>query len=339
MINLQQRIDILSQLGQMLGQANTAYEKAVNKAIGDNGWFTTESIKTALHAIKHQFLDTEKLNRWAASYQLPENPAKQLSIGLVMAGNIPMVGFHDLLAVFVCGHRAQIKLSAKDTALLLYTLDLLTAINPQIADYFQITDTLKDFDAVIATGNNNTSRYFNYYFGQYPHVIRKHRNSIAVLWGDETQRDIVALGQDIFQYFGLGCRNVSKLYIPLNYDFVFLLDNLAPFSDTMLHHKYKNNYDYYRSILLLNKEPHLASDFLMLVEKNSLASPVSALYYEYFEDENDLSNKIIEQKDLLQCVVSQPKRWGNCLPFGKTQEPALNDYADQNDIMLFLSSL
>lgn len=341
MINLEQRIKILSALGELLvpDTSNAAYERAVHKAIADNGWFSVQNIDTAIQAIRSEFLNAEKLTKWANNYPLPNFPARQVVVGLVAAGNIPIVAFHDILAIFISGHRAQIKLSAKDTALTQYILGELAKIEPKTQHYFQTIDNLKGFDAVIATGSDNTARYFNYYFGKYPHIIRKHRNSAAILWGDETSEDIRQLGQDIFQYFGLGCRNVSKIYVPKDYDFVYLLDNLAPFADMMNHNKYKNNYDYYRSILLLNKEAHLASDFLMLVEKKSLASPVSVLHYEYYESEDDLANKLIAQKDAIQCIVSQAGRWGNCLPFGKAQQPTLNDYADQIDVMSFLLSI
>ena len=253
-----------------------------------------------------------------------------------MAGNLPLVGFHDFLSVFVAGHKALIRFSSKDDKLFSFVLKNLVKISPESKEYFETTERLQGFDAVIATGSSNTGRYFEHYFGKYPNIIRKNRSSVAVLDGNETIEELKSLGEDVFTYFGMGCRNVSKLYVPKDYDFPHLLDNWAHYQPLTNHNKYKNNYDYNRSILLLNRTQHFASDYIMLMENENMTSPVSILYYEFYDNEKDWRNKLKENAEQIQCSVGKAE---GLLPFGTAQNPQLNDYADGIDTMQFLSNL
>jgi hypothetical protein len=243
-----------------------------------------------------------------------------------MAGNIPLVGFHDLLCVLISGHRLSAKLSSQDSVLMRYVVEKLVAIEPRFKDYISFVERMNDADAVIATGSDNTARYFEYYFRNIPHIIRKNRSSCAILRGTETNEQLIALGKDVFSYFGLGCRNVSKLFVPKDYDFKRLLDLWQPYHDVFNHHKYVNNYDYNKSILLVNRTPHLDNGFVLITENKALVSPISVVYYEVGEPD--------PSSDKIQCVVSAEH-----VPFGKTQEPELTDYADRVDTLKFLTAL
>jgi hypothetical protein len=258
-MKLSERLGVLAQLGTHLKGMDEYLEAIMQRTAYENPWFTIENQEKAIGAIANEMLDLEKLQRWTAPYFVPDEPERKV-VGLVLAGNIPLVGFHDVLCVFVSGHVAQIKLSDKDPYLLPYLLKLLQKIDVRVADYFQVVENLKDFDATIATGSNNSARYFEAYFGHVPHIIRKNRNAVAVLTGDETEAELLALGEDIFQYFGLGCRNVSKLYVPQSYDFQPLMDALYEFRKWAMHSKYKNNFDYNYSLYILNQQPHIAND-------------------------------------------------------------------------------
>lgn len=339
-MTLQERIEAFAKLGERLQSPSPNFIDTLHRAADENTWFTLPHLLTAIDAITSEYLNASKLEQWVQHYHLPSKPSKSYCVGIVMAGNIPLAGFHDLLCVVICGHRAQVKLSSKDTILLPALLQMLFDIAPNMERYFQIVERLANFDAVIATGSNNSARYFHYYFGKYPNVIRHNRSSAAILDGSETPQDLNNLGKDIFTHFGLGCRNVTKLFVPQNYNFVFFLDQLEPYNNAMQHHKYKNNYDYQRSLLLLNRQAHFASDFLMLTENNDrIATPVSVLYYEYYESQNELEQKIQHYDEQIQCIVGNPAKKPYYIPFGKAQCPKLNDYSDKIDIVDFLMKL
>jgi len=336
-MTLQQRIDALSQLGDHLQGDDEFLDALVQRTAFNNPWFTVNNQQQAVQAIATQFLQKDKLKEWLAAYEVSEK-VKPKTVGLVLAGNIPLVGFHDVLCVFVAGHRAKIKLSEKDKFLLPYLVQLLEKFQPGAGHYFDFVERLNDFDAVIATGSNNSARYFEAYFGKYPHIIRRNRNGVAVLDGSETKEDLHKLGRDIFSYFGLGCRNVAKLYVPQSYDFVPLLEALHEFRDIVLHNKYKNNFDYYFAMHVLNKVEYMNNGCIMLSENPSLQSPIANLHYEHYTDLSGLRQELEQRSSEIQVVVSK-KDFANSLPFGKAQEPELADYADGVDTMAFLLEL
>ncbi len=264
----------------------------------------------------------------------------QLKTGLILAGNIPLVGFHDILCVLASGHIALIKLSSQDKLLIPYILRKLLEIEPGFNGRIEYIERLTGFDAVIATGSNNTSRYFDYYFGHVPHIIRKNRNSIAILTGEETSEQLKALGHDIFDYYGLGCRNVSKLYVPEGYNFNSFFEAIEEFKGIADHHKYNNNYDYNKSIFLVNLDKHLDNGFLLLKQDERLASPLAVLYYEEYAELASIKQKLDENLDHIQCIVANKRLAGmNVINFGQTQQPKLWDYADGVDTMKFLKGL
>lgn len=249
-----------------------------------------------------------------------------------MAGNIPMAGFHDMLCVILSGHHLHAKLSSSDNLLLPFITEVLGDINNEFLNYIHFTDQLNDIDALIATGSNNTSRYFDYYFGKKPHIFRKNRSSVAVITGEENEYDFVLLGKDIFTYYGLGCRSISKLFIPEGYVFDDFFENIISYETVMKHSKYMNNFDYHQSLYLLNRQPFLTNNFIIVTESKDLSSPVGVLYYETFSNEEDLQIKIELIKDQTQCVV----RKNSALPPGKAQSPGIGDFADGVDTMKFL---
>jgi len=298
-----------------------------------NGWFTEENLLFSFSAWGNE-LTLEGINNWLTPYSLQNNLSKQVAI--IMAGNIPMVGFHDLLAVILTGNKAVIKPSSNDTDLLPFIISLLETYEPTLKGSMIITKgTLSDFDAVIATGSNNTSRYFEYYFGHKPNIIRKNRNSIAILTGSESKAQLTALGEDIFRYFGLGCRSVSKLFVPQGYDFDLFFKAIQPYSFLKDHHKYHNNYDYNKAVYLMSEFTFLDNDFFMLKEDEHFASPIGTVFYEQYTSLNTLLAKLENEKDQIQCVVSQGIM-DNEIPFGNTQSPSLTDYADGVDTVEFL---
>lgn len=312
----------------------------MHRTMHHNQWFTVENQKQAVSAISQYFLKEEKLKEWVERYDIPEETRNIKNVGIVMAGNIPLVGFHDMISVFLSGHRAMMKLSDKDSYLLPYLLKLLARIDERTGSYFQFVDTLKGFDAVIATGSNNSSRYFDYYFSKIPSIIRKNRNAIAVLTGDETEEELRALGQDVFQYFGLGCRNVAKIYVPKGYQFEPLMEALHEYREIVLHNKYKNNFDYNFAIQVLNKVPYYSNGCILLIENKSLQSRVGELYFEYYKSQAELEEEIIQREEEIQCVVAKEgvlRR--STLAFGKAQQPELWDYADGVDTMEFLLNI
>jgi hypothetical protein len=332
-------IEIFTSLGQKLSHHDEQLSAIIAAEHNYNAWFTPQSVGEAVAAIG-KMLNKADLEKWLSRYRVNENEEPK-KIGLILAGNIPLVGFHDILSVLASGHHALIKLSSQDTRLTRYILKLLTEIEPTLADRFTIVERLENFDAVIATGSNNTSRYFEYYFGKVPHIIRKNRNSVAVLSGNETAEQLYRLGHDIFDYFGLGCRNVSKLLVPNGYDFTKFFESIESHHPIIHHYKYHNNYDYNKAIYLVNKEKHLDNGFLLLKEDEKLASPLAVLYFETYSDVNSVEQKLGAQQENIQCVVSVlPLKVNNQLvDFGESQSPKLWDYADGVDTMEFLSNL
>lgn len=329
-------IDISNGSGTFLSH----YEAVICQAEAENPWFTRRHILHALAGLG-QALEREKLDRWFSAYRdrfpVNKNP---LTVGVVMAGNVPVVGFHDFISVLLSGNCFQGKLSSDDRKLLPYIAERLIAFCPELSDRIEFTEErLSGFDAVIATGSNNTARYFDYYFGKYPSIIRKNRNGTAVLTGNETADELGRLGDDVFLYFGLGCRNVSKLYVPEGYDFIPMLDAFNAFEYVINTNKYKNNYDYYRSIFLVNQVPHLDNGIIMITESDGIASPPSVLYYETYSNMEALSKKLELDKKEIQCVISGPDGPPNAIPFGHAQKPELWDYADGVDTMGFLAGL
>ena len=316
-----------------------AVEAIAQKAYLHNYWFTPTLTRQALYAIANQYLDEAKLSAWLAGYAFSEITTLQ-KVGVVMAGNVPAVGFHDALCVLASGHHLMAKCSTDDRVLMTFLLDKLVEIEPALASRITFADRLNAADAYIATGSDNTARYFSYYFAQKPHIIRRNRTSVGLLTGRETSAELAALGQDILQYFGLGCRNVSKLFVPEGYDFAAFYEAIEPLSETYrYHHKYFNNYEYNRSVLLINQEPHLDNGFLMLRPSEALVSPISVLFHQTYHDEAALQQILAAQANKIQCVVSSAGWWPSSLPFGQSQQPTLTDYADGIDTMVFLANL
>jgi len=340
-MNIQSRVSAFGQFGEILKEklANGSLEPMLMQAYYENQWFTPENSQKAIRAIADNFLNKEKLENWIQGYDLKDDSFNPKTIGLVMAGNIPLVGFQDLLCVLITGNKALIKLSSKDVVLPKLFISELVAIEPRFNNFIQITERLKDFDAVIATGSDNTNRYFEYYFGKYPNVLRKNRNSVAILSGNETVPELEALGEDIFAYFGLGCRNVSKLFVPEGYDFKRFFTSIENQSSALVHKKYANNYDYNKSLLLLNKEKHLDNGFMLLKESETLATPVSVINYQYYKSIGDVTKLVKNESDHIQCIVATNGLIENNLAFGDSQNPRLLDYADGVDVVAFLTGL
>ena len=340
-MNSDQRIAAFTRLGEVLASKleSGAADEALERAYHENNWFTVENSTKAIRAIINDFLNKEKLEKWLGRYNLVSNVSAPKSIGLVMAGNIPLVGWHDLLCVLITVNSAQIKLSSKDQTLPKLMINTLLEVEPGFENNIRIVERLKDFDAIIATGSGNTMRYFEYYFGKYPHILRMNRNAVAVLTGKETDEMLSGLGKDITEYYGLGCRNVSKLFVPEGYDFPVFFRAIEHYNTIMDHFKYANNYNYNKSLLLLNKEKHLDNGFMLLKESEALASPISVLNYQYYKNTDNLITDLEAEKDTIQCIVSMPGIFENSVDFGQTQRPQLWDYADGVDTLEFLLKL
>ncbi len=337
MTKLNDRIRAFSTVGEILknlrpSELNTIYQRAR----GENNWFTEDNIDFALKGIQN-YLNKEKLTEWTKNLSSTNKNPKE--IGLVMAGNIPLVGFHDFLTVLISGHILRAKLSSQDSFLIKYMANLLLEIEPQFSNFLRFEDRLKGLDAIIATGSDNTARYFEYYFAKIPHIIRKNRTSIGVLSHADTQEELQHLGEDIFRYFGLGCRNIAKLFVPEHYNFEPLFLALQSYEAVMMHHKYQNNYDYNKSIYLVNREPHLDTGFMLFRETTDLVSPISVIYYETYTSTEALENKLKTIQDKIQCITSQAGWFPGSIPFGTTQLPELWDYADRVDTLDFVNNL
>ncbi len=308
----------------------------IDMAVHYNGWFTRNNVVFALRQWSIA-LTKENLDTWLSDYDLKNVIPKK--IGIVMAGNIPLVGFHDFLSVLMAGHHVLIKQSGNDKQLLPVIAAYLMAIAPEFEKRIHFTDgKLKDFDAIIATGSNNTARYFEYYFAEKPNIIRKNRNSVAILTGKETVKELEALGEDIFRYFGLGCRNVSKLYIPRDYDFDSFFQAMYPWNSIINQAKYANNYDYNKAVYLMSEYKLLENGFLILKEDSSFGSPIATLFYETYKNREEIKEKLIQHKEEIQCIVSKSLIEDE-VGFGQTQHPKLWDYADNIDTMKFLLNI
>jgi hypothetical protein len=330
---LNDRIDLLCRLGDYMLSKNTEWKTAKQKAFMENGWFIPEFIELAVKNITENFLRRDKLSQWLNHYQAQTHEPEAKTIGIVMAGNLPLVGFHDFLSVFASGHRAVIKPSSKDKILIRHLSDVMSTWESAINERVHFTEMLKNCDGYIATGSNNTSRYFEYYFAKYPHVIRRNKTSVAILTGDETHDELENLADDVYQFFGLGCRNVTKIYIPKGYDFQVLLSAFRKCHYLADHHKYKNNYDYNLALQILNDKFYMTNGSVLLIEDRSVFSPIAQLHYEYYTDRELLLSSLTDNEDI-QCVVGRQQ-----VPFGQSQSPTLFDYADRVDTMAFLRSL
>lgn len=345
-----ERLQTFVALGDYLRSANAQAEltEIARRAYHKNNWFTPDNTLNALRAVADEFLTTDKLTAWATRYRAePETPR---TVGVVMAGNIPAVGFHDLLCVLMSGHRLLAKLSSQDFVLIHYLIQKLKELNPAFGERIEEAERLNAADAYIATGSNNTARYFEYYFSKKPHIIRKNRTSVGLLMGEEGEAEFTKLGHDISDYYGLGCRNVSTLLVPDDYDFTPLLRTLEPQAPAFLNnHKYQNNYDYNKSIYLINAVPHYDNGYLLVTQNDGLVSPISVVYYQTYRTMDDANAWLAERADQIQVVASANAWYPNSdsvasayrpgIPFGQTQRPNLTDYADGVDTMDFLSKL
>ncbi|MEQ8704610.1 MAG: acyl-CoA reductase [Phaeodactylibacter sp.] len=333
-----ERIEVLSQLGDHLLGKDEYLEAVMKRTAFHNGWFTEESQQEAIREIARHFLNRDRLTEWLGRYELNTPAAK--TVGIVMAGNIPLVGFHDWLCVFAAGHRAQVKLSDKDPYLFPYLMKVLERLDERTAAYTGVTDRLQGFEAVIATGSNNSARYFETYFSKYPHIIRKNRNGVAVLTGEETPEELLELGKDVFRYYGLGCRNVAKLYVPEAYNFDPLLEALHEYRRVVLNTKYKNNFDYNYALFMLNNAAFRANGCILLLEDPSLQSRIACLHYEYYSTLNAVADDLERRAHEIQCTVAKPGVIRTAtFDFGKAQRPALWDYPDGVDTVSFLVHL
>lgn len=344
-MKLPYRIDLLIRLGQYILSENPEWSSVKEKAGYENGWFIPAFVELAAQNIALSFLQSEHLKNWSASYPIQldvlattlTGQAKAAinikKIGIVMAGNIPLVGFHDFLCVFISGHKAVIKASSKDKVLINHLVEKLVEWDSTVKSRIEFSEMLKDCDAYIATGSNNSSRYFDYYFGKYPNIIRRNRTSVAVLTGDETKVDLEKLADDVYLYFGLGCRNVTKIFIPTDYNFVPLLEAFRKYNHLADHHKYKNNYDYNLALHLLNKKYYMTNDSILLIDDPAIFSPISQLNYEFYSNNADLTVKLPAVQEL-QAIVGK-----DFVPFGQSQSPAICDYADGEDTLRFLTGL
>lgn len=300
------------------------------RAIQQNSWFTLEHIEIAVNNIVTCYLQPIALKEWLAGYSIPDAPK---TVGVVTAGNIPLVGFHDLLCGYLSGHHLKIKASSKDIVLLKEVISKMTEWWPEFGSQIELNDVLKGCDAYIATGSNNSSRYFEQYFAKWPNIIRRNRTSVAVLDGTETEEELIALSRDVFTFFGLGCRNVTQVCVPQGYDFTRLLEVFKNHESLMNHHKYHNNFDYHLAIYLLNKVPYMNNDSLLMVENELPFSAVAVLHYRFYTNKSDIIAELQASPDV-QAIISS-----DTIPFGDAQKPTLNDYADGVDTMAFLCSL
>ncbi len=332
------KVTAFSRLGDFFLEPDEEFHNLIEYAQNKNNWFKPKEVKRAFTA-NGKMLNEKDLNKWLANYNIENQTSKK--IGLILAGNIPLVGFHDILTVLMSGNIALIKLSTSDDLLIPAVLKKLIQIEPQFESQIQFVERLENFDAVIATGSNNSSRYFDYYFSKVPNIIRKNRNSIALLTGNESTEELRHLGEDIFNYYGLGCRNISKLFVPKGYILNHFFESIEEFSDILNHHKYQNNYDYNKSIYLVNRNEHLDNGFLLATKNDGLTSPLAVIFYEEYENLGEAIEKINGLATEIQVVVSHTKEV--IIPakvnFGESQSPKLWDYADGVDTMRFLSDL
>lgn len=353
-MTIETKKSVFVELGKFLSQfsetANTRNEsvlgndlffddfiKLIQLSQSHNGWYTPEQVYFAIKSWADA-LTEENIDKWLSKYtgEFAQNDKKEKNVALILAGNIPLVGFHDFLSVLITGNKALIKTSSNDQHLLPFLAKYLVFVDESLKDKITfVKGKLENFDTVIATGSNNTARYFEYYFKEKPSIIRKNRNSVAVLNGNETVEDLQALGEDIFRYFGLGCRNVSKLFVPKGYSFVAFFEAIFKYQDVIHYEKYANNYDYNKAVFLMSNFKLLDNGFLTLKEDPSYASPISSVFYEFYENIEDLKTRLEADAEQIQCIVSNDLIQ-NSIPFGQTQNPQLWDYADNVDTITFL---
>lgn len=346
-MTIKKRIQAIVELGNilqdyLLDKATEEYSDllnyAISRAYAENGWFNESNVKQMLLNVA-QSLNEKKLNLWIENYSIPNENHPPKKIALIMAGNIPLVGFHDFLCVFICGNISMIKPSKDDTVLIKTLLKILIDIDAEANKLIEWVDgRLSGMDAVIATGSNNTARYFEYYFSKVPNIIRKNRHSVAILNGKETQEELEKLGHDIFTYFGLGCRSVSKLYLPHDFNLDRLFEAFVGFGEIINNKKYANNYEYNRAIYLLGKEPFLDNNIVMIKESKELSSPVAVIHYERYHDLSNLLEELKALKESIQ-VISSNSNSAEFIGLGQCQTPNLNDYADNVDTLKFILNL
>jgi hypothetical protein len=329
---LQQRIEILVQLGKYIQKNSEEWQAIKEKARRANPWFVPEFIEMASNNISENFLQKEKLEDWVKQYNIPTENLRPVTVGVVMAGNIPMVGFHDMLSIFITGHKQLIKLSSKDDVLIKHLVSVMADIHPPIAGLISFAENLKGCDAYIATGSNNSSRYFDYYFGKYPHIIRRNRTSVAILDGTETPEELEKLADDMQTYFGLGCRNVTKIYVPDDYNFEALVKALNKYAHYEDFHKYKHNYDYQLALLMMGNKFYMTNGTVLLSKNESLFAAVSQVHYETYKNKEELDS--LKTNPSVQCIVGH-----SAIPFGEAQKPSLVDYADGEDTVKFAMAL
>ena len=345
-MNLEKRIIAFAKLGETMqsfafdSSSDSAMKETIKKAHQYNGWFTEENVLNMIGEIGKS-LEEGKIRKWLSNYKIENDKSSEKKVGVIMAGNIPLVGFHDFLCVLMSGNIFDGKLSSDDEHLLPAVAKILIEIEPefkkQIHFIKELLNKSANISAMIATGSNNSARYFEYYFKKYPHIIRKNRNAIAILDGTESKEDLINLGKDVFQYFGLGCRCVSKIFIPQDYVLDKLFEAIVDFGDVIHHNKYANNYNYYRTIYLLNKEKFLDNNFLLVKESEQIASPVATLHYERYKSKEELSARLEKGQENIQCIVAGRNfKSRPAVEFGHTQSPELSDYADGIDTMQFL---
>ena len=338
-MNLNERINTFAGLGKIirdsLAGVDNDFSGKLNHLIDNqqikNEWFTPKNVKMSLQSIG-EVLTIEKLTRWTDFYPDLKEKTDPLNIGVIMAGNIPLVGFHDFLSVLITGNNLLAKTSSKDSELIFFISEILSSLNSAYKEKIKFfNENLYGFDAIIATGSDNSSRYFEYYFGKYPNIIRKNRNSVAIIDGNESGDELKGLGRDIFSYFGLGCRNVSKIFVPEGYDFTFMICNWEAYKSVINHRKYANNYDFSKAVYIVNKDKFTDTGYVLLTEKTGLSSPVAVVFFEYYDLPENLLKTIEDQKAKIQCIAGR-----NHTPFGRAQLPDLWDYADGTDTIEFI---
>jgi hypothetical protein len=331
-MNLEKRLSLLTFIGQYIKSNSPAFQEIKERAFAENKWFTPHFIDLAVNNIADSLLNEQNLALFAKKFNLENTPRSQKTVGIVMAGNIPLVGFHDLLCVFLSGHKQRIKLSTKDNILIPHLIEIIKDEFQEVNEYIQFSDMLKGCDVFIATGTNNSARYFEYYFGKHPHIIRKNRTSIAIIDGSESAEELDLLADDIQLYFGLGCRNITQVLVPENYDFVPLLNALKKYDYFREHDKYKNNFDYYLTIAIMNNQFYMTNNSILLKENESPFSPIGQLNYRYYKNIADTLNNINNNE--IQTIVGKGFQ-----QFGTAQKPGLEDFADGVNTMTFLQSL
>jgi hypothetical protein len=331
-MNLEKRLSLLTFIGQYIKGNFPTFQEIKERAFAENKWFTPHFIDLAANNIADSLLDKHQLELFAKQYNLGDLANSQKTVGIVMAGNIPMVGFHDLLCVFLSGHKQHIKLSTKDSMLIPHLIEIAKSEFQEISEYIQFSEMLKGCDAFIATGTNNSARYFEYYFGKHPYIIRKNRTSIAILDGSESTEELELLADDIQLYFGLGCRNITQVLVPEKYDFLPLLNALNKYDYFKDHDKYKNNFDYYLTIAIMNNQFYMTNNSILLKESESIFSPIGQLNYRYYKNTTDTLENINNNE--IQTIVGKGFQ-----PFGTAQKPSLEDFADGVNTMTFLQSL